>query len=497
MTSRQQPRPPRADAVTKAAGSPSGPQRPVLRVPAPAMNADASASPAGQGAAAAERISSAAMALIRLEGEMRKTRSLAELCFFIANEPRPITRAQQIVVFERSARGAMTVRNVTAAARVDRSSPLVLWFEAVVAALERDHGLAKLRELDAGAFKTGFDVVSDGYPLRALLWVPLVGLDGRVLGGMLQARTAPWTESDITISAHLAPGFAMAWQAMAARAPRLALAGHIGRRGVLACAAGLAVLCALPVSMSALAPAEVAPRNPFIVTSGVEGVVEEVLVEPNAEVTAGQALVRLADTMLKNRYEVAEREVVVAATKYKRSAQLAFVDVRGRHEMALARAELELKTTERDYARDLLNRATIRAERGGVVLFGDKRDLIGRPAAVGEKLMEIADPAASEFHVDLPVADAIVLRDGARIKVLLDSDPLHPIEARLVRADHQARVHDGQQLAFRLVADASEPPARPLQLGVRGTAQVYSDRVPLAFYLFRRPMTAIRHWIGI
>lgn len=443
------------------------------------------------------RVASAAMALLKLESEMRKTRSLAELSFFIANEPRAVTRAQQIVVLERKPRGAFVVRAVTAASRIDRASPLILWFEAVAAALEREHGLAKTREFDAAAFATDFDSVRDGYPLRNLLWVPFLALDGRPIGGMLQARATPWTESDQTISEHLAPAFAITWQALAKAASPLSWHGRFNRRTALVTAAVLAALAACPVSMSALAPVEVAARDPFVVTSGVEGVVDKVLVEPNAAVKKGQPLIRLADTVLKNRYEVAEREVVVAQTKYKKSAQLAFVDIRGRHDMALAKAELELKTTERDYARDLLERATIRAERDGVAFFGDKRDLVGRPVAVGEKLMEIADPAASEFHVDLAVADAIVLHDRARIKVLLDSDPLHPIEARLERADYQARTHDGQQLAFRLVGESTTPLARPLQLGVRGTAQVYSDRVPLAYYLLRRPFAAARHWIGI
>jgi hypothetical protein len=73
---------------------------------------------------------------------------------------------------------------------------------------------------------------------------------------------------------------------------------------------------------------------------------------------------------------------------------------------------------------------------------------------------------------------------------------LNPIEAKLIRADFQARPRENQQLAFRLVADRLAGETRPLRLGVRGTAQVYSDKVPLAFYLFRRPLSAARQWIG-
>lgn len=146
----------------------------------------------------------------------------------------------------------------------------------------------------------------------------------------------------------------------------------------------------------------------------------------------------------------------------------------------------------------LLQRTVIRAERDGVAFFADKRDLIGKPVAVGEKLMEVAQPSSNEFRIELPVADAIVLKDQARVKVFLDSDPLNPIEARLVRASYKAAPREAQQFAFRLVAQAQDASlASRLRLGLRGTAQIYSDQVPLAFYLFRRPIAAARQWSGL
>lgn len=254
---------------------------------------------------------------------------------------------------------------------------------------------------------------------------------------------------------------------------------------------------AVPVPMTALAPVEIGPRETFVVTPGVEGIVRSIEVEPNAEVKAGQVLATLNDTAPRNRAEIAEREVLVADTKYRKTAQLAFVDARGRHEMAIARAELDLKIAERDYARELLQRTEIRAERDGVAFFADKKDLIGKPVTVGEKLMEIANPVSSEFRIELPVADAIVLRDNARVKIFLNSDPLNPVEARLVRASYKAAAREAQQFAFRLIAEATEPGTTAPRLGMRGTAQIYSDRVPLGFYLFRRPIAAARQWSGL
>ena len=439
---------------------------------------------------------SAAGTLLKLESALRQVRSPRDLDYFIANETRLVTRSQQTFVF--AGRGERTALvSVSAMPAIDRAAPLVVWIEAVLAAVGREHGLKSHLEFSASGVATGKGVDFPGYPLDFMLWVPFIDLKGRLAGGMLQARLTPWTEADVVVARHVAGACGYASEMLAARAlpwrwPRLT------KRWLALSATAVAALCFLPVSMSALAPVEVTPKNAFVVTAPIEGVVERVLVEPNAVVRKGQPLVQMADTVLKNRLEVSEREAVVAEARVKKASQLAFVDARGRHDLGVAQAELQLRYAERDYARDLLQRATIKADRDGVAFFTEPKDLIGKPVAVGERLMDLADPQQLEFRIDLPVADAIVLTEGAKVKVFLDSDPLSAVEARLVRADFQARLRETQQLAFRLIADrVTAEASRPLRLGVRGTAQVYSDKVPLAFYLFRRPLSAARQWLGL
>lgn len=442
--------------------------------------------------------SSAAVALLHLQAELRKAKTLAELGYFIANEARAALRAQQIVVLSRGGATELTVQVISSLTSVDRSSPLVQWFESLPKSLAKDSQLNKICEFEASAYAGTFATIVNNYPLRHILWVPLCAPDGPVVGGLILTRTVPWGEQDIKIVNYLSGAFSHAWCALAPQRKGALAKRLLTRRSALIASVIAACVLMLPVPMTALAPVEIGPRETAVVTPGIEGVVASVEVEPNAAVKAGQVLVTLNDTNLRNRAEIAEREVLVADAKYKKAAQLAFVDLRGRHEMAIARSELDLKLAERDYARELLQRTRIRAEHDGVAFFADKRDLIGKPVNVGEKLMEVANPASSEFRIELPVADAIVLHENARVKVFLDSDPLKPVEARLVRAAYKAAPREAQQFAFRLVAQAAEPqPAARLRLGMRGTAQIYSDRVPLGFYLFRRPIAAARQWSGL
>jgi multidrug efflux pump subunit AcrA (membrane-fusion protein) len=437
------------------------------------------------------------VALLQLQSEMRRAKSLPELGYMIANETRVLLRAQQIVVLASGFGRDLVVHHVSSLSTVDRSTPLVLWFESLPKALKARGHFDRVTDFDASAFSGDFADVEQAYPLRHMQWAPWLSHDASVVGGLLLARSTPWTARDLEVSAYLAEAFAHAWSALANPRRQSLAARMLTRRASLAATAIAAAALALPVPMTALAPVEIGPRETMVVTPGIEGVVRSVEVEPNTEVKAGQLLLTLNDISLRNRAEIAEREVLVAESKHKKAAQLAFVDTRGRHEMAIAGAELDLKLAERDFARELLKRTEIRAERDGVAFYADKKDLVGKPVAVGEKLMEIADPASSEFRIDLPAADAVVLVPNARVKVFLDSDPLNPIEARLVRASYKAAPREAQLFAFRLVATASASDAPRLRLGMRGTAQVYSDNSPLGFYLFRRPIAAARQWTGL
>ncbi len=439
----------------------------------------------------------AATSLLKIEAQLRQVRSYQELTYFLANEFRIFIRAQQVFVVRSQENSALKIVAVSALTHVDGSAPLVVGMQDLLRDVGRTDGLARHRAMDLrGSDYAGSDLAQT-YPLPSLLWMPVLDLEGQVLGGMIFARIEPWSPSEIAVAEHLAGAAAMMWLAVRPKSwfrPGKILATGRSRLVALGVAVAIAVW---PVSMSALAPAEVAPKDSWIVTAGVDGVVESVEVDPNAQVTSDQAVVRISDTVWRNRYEIAQREVEVAQSQQKRAAQLAFIDIQGRHELAVAQSELELKLAERDFAQEMLRRTVVTAQRDGIAFFADKRDLIGRPVATGEKLMEIVDPKSIQFNIDLPVSDAIVLTPGARVKIFLDSDPLRPVEAVLVRSDYKARQRDSQILSFRLVAQAAENDLKSVRLGVRGTAQIYSDKTPLIVYLLRRPLAAARQSLGI
>jgi hypothetical protein len=123
--------------------------------------------------------------------------------------------------------------------------------------------------------------------------------------------------------------------------------------------------------------------------------------------------------------------------------------------------------------------------------------MLGKPVKIGERVLEIADPEVVEISIELDVADSIALSIGSEVKLFMDSDPLNSRSATVTHLNYQAEIVSSGDLAYKLTAEITDNFDFVPQLGVRGTAKIYGSNVPLAFYLFRRPITVIRQWIGI
>jgi Biotin-lipoyl like/HlyD family secretion protein len=439
---------------------------------------------------------SAVVILLRVEGEARAARSVNELALLIANETRKLTRSQQVFVLGKAATGGLQVEAASSMTAVDRQIPLIQWIERTVGRAEADVGLAVTREFTLQSYGETTDPLTSSYPFREALWFPLCDRTGALFAGVLVLRGEPWTSAETVLAQRLSVTFAQAWYWIATSKsvrPKF----QISRKRAITIALMSIAVCLFPVSMTTLAPFEIGARDPSVITAPIDGVIQDIPVASNSVVAIGDVLVRFSDTILRNRLEVAERELQVADARIKKNMLLAMTDIRGRHELALARSELTVKTAERDYARELLDRAQITATRSGIAIFGDKRDLVGKPISTGERIMEIADPKQVEIRVDVPVADSIILSDDKRAKIFLDSDPLRPREATIVHGDYQAKMREGGNVAFRVVATFADPAGQPPRLGIRGTAQLYGDRVPLMYYLLRRPLAVMRQWTGL
>jgi hypothetical protein len=143
----------------------------------------------------------------------------------------------------------------------------------------------------------------------------------------------------------------------------------------------------------------------------------------------------------------------------------------------------------------LLGRVEVRAPRDGIVVFGDPNDWVGKPVVTGERIAQLADPKDAGVLVWLPAADAINLEPGAEIRLFLHVAPLAPLPARLAQTSYQAIASPEGVVGYRVrgTFTDTQPEAR---IGLKGTAKLYGERVPLAYLALRRPLATLREWSG-
>jgi multidrug efflux pump subunit AcrA (membrane-fusion protein) len=256
-------------------------------------------------------------------------------------------------------------------------------------------------------------------------------------------------------------------------------------------------LLMLPIHQTVLAPAEIIALNAVAVAAPVEGVIKTFHVQPNQPVRAGQRLFSFDDTTLRNRRDIAARGLDVAAIESHGAQQRAFDDTKARGEVATLQGRIAERRAELRAVEEQLRRIDVTAPRDGIAVFGDVNDWQGRPVVIGERVMQLADPDEAGVMVFLAVADAIALEQGARIRLFLDVAPLAPLDATLSETSYLAVLSPDGVASYRLRARLLAPGAGAARIGLKGTAKVYGEQVTLAYYLFRRPLSALRQWAGV
>jgi hypothetical protein len=436
--------------------------------------------------------------LIQLGRRAREALSIEALGFVMVNETR------QLFSYRQSAWGranALTERlpaevlAVSGLPQPDANAPYVQWLaqlvrELVVTGKTAAHAMTAVAVPDLVARDW-----SAWLPAQALI-MPLTGPKGESLGFLVLAREEPWSDRDVALADELGAvyGFALSRFVNGASWRDRSRVMGWSRSHRWKLLAALAVVCAFPVRVTVLAPAEVVPSEPFLVRAPLEGVIDHFNVRPNQSVAIGDPLFDLDTTTLRAHSRVAHKAYDVATEEYRQAAQRAVTDERSKLEMVKAKGDLEAKALEMEYSQQLLDRVQVKAVRDGVAVFADANDWQGRAVSIGERVLTLADPGKVELTVFLPVRDALDLDVGSAVTLYPNGSALQSFAATVKTIAYRAEpAHDGL-LAYRIKArfDGGELP----RIGLMGMAQLRAGRGPLLYVLLRRPIAAARQWLG-
>lgn len=257
----------------------------------------------------------------------------------------------------------------------------------------------------------------------------------------------------------------------------------------------IALLCLFPVKESIIAPAEVIADDPILVRSPLNGTVKQIHVKPNDHIDKGELIVSLDESELESQLEIAIKLRNTAEQEYRQTVQQAINGGDKSLEISKVKGELARQNSEVEYLNQLSKRTAIYAEKSGVAVFQDPYDWIGRPVAVGEKIMLIADPNKSLLEIKLPANDAIDFPDNSPVSFFANSAPHSPEKASLSYVSYRASKTSESDYSYR--AEALWDEKTDIKLGSKGSAKVYGKLRPFIWQVLRKPFATIRQWIGI
>jgi len=433
--------------------------------------------------------------LFGLEKKAREARSQDELHFVIANETRQIIDYISAFLLLKTPADKFNIKATSDLATVDRTSPLLTFIENFV---NNDKSLSdkEIQNLELDKIAKNINSEKPKNLPENILFIPIISPQKGLQGYLLLVRSEKFSENEIELAGHLSSTYGHAFNSFL---KDFSIKNHYkkyltGKKSWKIYAA-IFIILILPIRITSTAPVEVIAKNPSLVTSPFDGVVKNIVASNNDKIKQGDLLVLLEDIELKNNLNITNQSLQVAQKELLRSRQSSFTNNEEKARLAELVAQVELKKVEVASAQEKLKNTKLFAKQKGIAIVDQKNDWQGRPVAVGEKIMTVANPDEVEFLIWLSVKESLVIKENSKVKVFLDINPISSLKGKLLRSSYEPSLSPEEILSYKL--GASFEGKKPPRIGLRGTAKVYGSRVFLFYYVLRKPITFVRQLIGI
>ncbi|MGO4392252.1 efflux RND transporter periplasmic adaptor subunit [Variovorax sp. M-6] len=451
--------------------------------------------------------------LLELAQRARAAGSGNELAFLAVNDSRELAPYRQAALWF----GADGVHTLSGVVAVEANAPYAQWLNRLCRALATHHEAGGALAVDRAPLPVDVTAAWDEWLPAFVTWVPLRGLqrpvDGPVDGaadqaGLLLAGDAPLSPAQLALLDEWMDIWQHAWRAthrrsrwsVAALPARLRgwwRGGPQGKRSRRRLAVGLALLAVLlcPVRLTVLAPGELVPANPATLRAPLDGVIADFAVRPNQAVAAGELLFSFDQAPIDSRLTVAREALGTAQAEYRQAAQMVLNDPRAKAQLATLLGKIAEKQAQAAFLESQARRSRVLAPHAGIVLFDDPSEWIGRPVQTGERILQVASATDVEIEAWVPIGDAIPVADQAPMHLYLAASPLSPVSGTLRYMSHRATPRPDGSYAYRVRARLDAPTDQ--RIGLKGTAKLAGERVPLIYWVLRRPLASIRQFLAL
>ncbi len=338
--------------------------------------------------------------LLQLQRRARQAES-QELPFILVNETRLLIPYRQATFWQIKADGTWKVAAVSGLAAPDPGAPFVLWLESIAKALKSVDQFKKIMRFSKDDLADDLAESWAEWLPGCGLWLPLLA-GQKIVGVLALFRPEDFHDPELELLGHLseAYGQCLAPPQAAKKIKFKLIPDKKSLRFWLLIAAVLILL--FPARQSVLAPAEVIALKPAHIRAPLDGVVKNFSIAPNQMVRKGDKLLALEDDQLKKRMTVAQKDLEVARAELQQNQQLSLIDPRAKVRLPMLEGRVGQLIAELELVKSQLARVSIISPTDGVAIFDDPDVWLGRPVSVGQRILEVANPAEVQLEVTLP-----------------------------------------------------------------------------------------------
>lgn len=328
----------------------------------------------------------------------------------------------------------------------------------------------------------------------SVIWVPIVIENHLELGLWIERwNDRNWDEQELKLFAHLSRGFSAAFQKFM---PKIPLNPKSKMALKIFGATALMFLLFFPVPLRIAAPCEVVAKDPYLVTAPLNGIIEQVFVQPGELIEPGALLFQYDKQVPLQELKVAEKEVEIAKSQLTRVMTKGYDDPEALNEAGIWQLQLDRDEVKLDLAKYQASKLDVKSTVPGFVALDDPEQWRGRPVQIGERVMMIVDPNNTKLKIWISESDNIAYLPDEPIEVFLNVDPATTYYAQIRYVSDYSLLSATGVTSFVAEADWVDKP-EDVKIGLKGTAVLFGEHVPLFYWLLRKPWNTFRHATGI
>ncbi|MDB2562952.1 biotin/lipoyl-binding protein, partial [Sulfurimonas sp.] len=302
--------------------------------------------------------------LLQIEENCRNAQTLKELKYILVNESIQVLDYEHAILFSDERSSKLKVQNISHITTVEKSSPFTQWLEKNAKQIKKSELSSSLHTLS----------IHNDFTPSNLLWIPLTQFKKtkKTEFYLLLCKHNTWTEDEKKIALHLASSYSyFLYASLQCKPSKWFIKKLFSGSFKLLLLSALVLIMFFPVKLSVLAPLEIKAQNPTLITSPLNGAIEEIKVDANQVISKGDLLVKIKDTAYKNNYTLANKTLEVTKAKLHTIKQNSFMNPKEKSKIANVQAEVQLKQAEMEFAKYQYELVNIYAQKSGTVIVND------------------------------------------------------------------------------------------------------------------------------